>query len=75
MFKNNNALVVPLLTAALFAAQMLCAQQQQSSLNFPLSKQATKILVDSLSNQICKYYVEKDAAEKITADLKGRYFP
>jgi hypothetical protein len=70
MFKNSKTLFVPLLAVVLFVGQQLSAQQQQGSLNFPLSKHATKILVDSLSNQICKYYIEKDAAEKIAADLK-----
>ena len=44
----------------------------QSKTNFPLSSQATKVLVDSLANQLSKYYVEKDAALQMSAYLRSR---
>jgi len=44
----------------------------QSNVTFPLTSKATKCLVDSLSNQITKFYVHKDAAIKISAYLKQR---
>jgi hypothetical protein len=41
--------------------------------SFPLSPQATKTLVDSLANQINKYYVLKDAAGKMSAYIRKRW--
>lgn len=40
---------------------------------FPLSTAATKTLIDSLTNQIIKYYVIKDAAIKMNYYIKKRY--
>ena len=40
---------------------------------FPLSAGATKTLIDSLTNQIIKYYVIKDAAIKMNYYIKKRY--
>ena len=40
---------------------------------FPLSAAATKTLIDSLTNQIIKYYVIKDAAIKMNYYIKKRY--
>lgn len=40
---------------------------------FPLSPQATKTLIDSLTSQIIKYYVSKDAAIKMNSYIKKRY--
>lgn len=48
------------------------AQKNLSHQSFPLSKQATKVLVDSLSNQISKYYIEKPAADLIASTLKKK---
>lgn len=45
---------------------------QQAANVFPLSPVATKTLVDSLTNQIIKYYVNKDAAIKMNSYLKKR---
>jgi hypothetical protein len=39
---------------------------------FPLSPTATKSLIDSLANQITKYYVLKDQALKMTSYLRKR---
>lgn len=39
--------------------------------SFPLTKPATKVLIDSLANQILKYYIDKEAAVKISKALKA----
>jgi retinol-binding protein 3 len=46
---------------------------QVTTYTFPLSSSATKVLVDSLTNQIIKYYVNKDAAIKMNSYIKKRY--
>jgi hypothetical protein len=46
---------------------------QQAANVFPLSPLATKTLIDSLCNQINKYYVLKDPAGKMTAYIKKRF--
>ncbi len=46
---------------------------QVASNVFPLSPLATKTLIDSLTNQIIKYYVIKDAAIKMNSYIKKRY--
>lgn len=46
---------------------------QNNPTGFPLSQAATKTLIDSLTNQIIKYYVIKDAAIKMNSYIKKRY--
>ncbi|MDI1355147.1 MAG: S41 family peptidase [bacterium] len=46
---------------------------QVTTFTFPLSPLATKTLVDSLANQINKYYVIKDAALKMSSYLRKRF--
>lgn len=46
---------------------------QSGANGFPLSAAATKTLIDSLTNQIIKYYVIKDAAIKMNYYIKKRY--
>src|SRR6478609_219956 len=44
-----------------------------SQSSFPLSPQATKVLVDSLARQLQKYYVVKEDALQMGAYLRKRY--
>lgn len=46
---------------------------QSGTQGFPLSATGTKTLIDSLTNQIIKYYVLKDAAIKMNYYIKKRY--
>lgn len=58
----------------IFTFSISSVSLSQSGANgFPLSTAATKTLIDSLTNQIIKYYVIKDAAIKINSYLKKRY--
>ncbi len=58
------------ITLILFS-ELSSAQTEASA--FPLSTAATKTLIDSLTNQIIKYYVIKDAAIKMNSYIKKRY--
>lgn len=64
---------VNILKTLLVAILFFCLSSAKSQVTFPLSSQATKTLVDSLANQITKYYILKDAAGKMSAYLKKRY--
>lgn len=57
----------------LFLTLFLPSHAQISSHTFPLSKEATKTLIDSLTNQILKYYVFKDGAIKMNSYIKKRF--
>jgi hypothetical protein len=48
------------------------AFSQVSVVSFPLNAKDTKRLVDSLAQQISKYYVQKDIAAKMSSYLKKR---
>ncbi len=52
---------------------MNITRAQNSPATFPLSQAATKTLIDSLTNQIIKYYVFKDPAIKMNYYIKKRY--
>lgn len=58
------------LSITLFLCTPLFFYSQEHTAGFPLSKQATKILVDSLANQVSKYYIEKEAGTKISKMLR-----
>jgi hypothetical protein len=60
------------LTGTLFFYCQAIYSQAESNV-FPLSPLATKTLIDSLTNQIIKYYVIKDAAIKMNSYIKKRY--
>lgn len=60
-----------LFSILIFSRNFVYSQNGQPS--FPLSQTATKTLVDSLTNQIIKYYVLKDAAIKMNSYIKKRY--
>jgi retinol-binding protein 3 len=46
---------------------------QVRSVPFPLSSQGLKVLVDSLSNQISKFYIDRGASIRMCGNLKKRY--
>jgi hypothetical protein len=48
------------------------ALSQATGVSFPLGTKDTKRLVDSLAQQISKYYVQKDIATKMSSYLKKR---
>jgi retinol-binding protein 3 len=58
-----------LLPAFLSGSHCAVAQKEQM---FPLNKVAVKVLVDSLSSQIKRYYVDKDAADRISRQLAAK---
>lgn len=68
--KKQSRLRTLALSAFLVLSSLLFSQNTHSG--FPLSPAATKTLVDSLANQVSKYYVEKDAAVKISALLRKK---
>ncbi|WP_317896793.1 S41 family peptidase [Aurantibacillus circumpalustris] len=57
----------------IFSFMTVATYSQVASNVFPLSPLATKTLVDSLTNQIIKYYVNKEAAIKMNSYIKKRY--
>jgi len=61
------------LTLILFVLGTHISFSQTASNVFPLSPLATKTLVDSLTNQIIKYYVNKEAAIKMNSYIKKRF--
>jgi len=67
----KKALLVLPTVLFLFVSQLSFSQNAANA--FPLNAQATKTLIDSLTNQIIKYYVIKDAAVKMNAYIKKRY--
>ena len=78
IFKNldlinfNKKVVLPSVFLILsFVTIPLYAQVEATV--FPLSTKATKTLVDSLTNQIIKYYVNKEAAIKMNSYIKKRH--
>lgn len=70
---NLSKTVLSLILA--FTLVITCSKSyaQVASNVFPLSPLATKTLIDSLTNQIIKYYVFKDAAIKMNSYIKKRY--
>jgi hypothetical protein len=56
-----------ILLAFLISASFSFAQK------FPLATAATRVLVDSLANQINRYYVDRESAKKMSAHLRKRF--
>lgn len=71
VFRPLQFLYAILLLTGLFFRHR--AHAQVAANVFPLSPLATKTLVDSLTNQIIKYYVNKEAAIKMNSYIKKRY--
>ena len=67
----DKKLPVTLISIFIFINASLYSQAEATV--FPLSPLATKTLIDSLTNQIIKYYVIKDAAIKMNSYIKKRY--
>lgn len=74
-FKQNTiwAKVFALAFLAFVTFKPIYSISQSNTSSFPLSPQATKALVDSLANQINKYYVLKDQALKMSTYIRKRY--
>ncbi len=51
----------------------LAVSGQTAGTRFPLSSQATRVLVDSLASQLNKYYIEKNAASRMSSYIKKRF--
>ncbi len=67
LFKRLNVCFV-----LVFLLQLKVSGQKNNVNVFPLSPLATKTLVDSLANQITKYYVLKDQALKMASYIRKR---
>lgn len=74
-----NVLISKIVTKRIGAGFLLSAilhlglqAQKPAQTSFSLSPAATKILVDSLANQITKYYVLKDQALKMASYIRKR---
>jgi hypothetical protein len=65
--------VLPVFLSCYLLLNGSAVSAQGTAASFPLSAGATKTLIDSLTNQIIKYYVIKDAAIKINSYIKKRY--
>lgn len=70
--KLSKTVFSVLLAFTLFLINTQSYSQAASNV-FPLSPLATKTLIDSLTNQIIKYYVFKDAAIKVNSYIKKRF--
>lgn len=70
--KYFNLISIGLLFTACVHTNASKGQNQSTTAGFPLTKKATTVLVDSLSHQIIKYYIEKPAAEKIGLTLSKK---
>lgn len=74
MVWHKTFVVKAICTFLVFCAFMspLVLISQEQGVSFSLNQTATNVLIDSLSNQIKKYYVFKEEANKISDYLKKR---